>query len=83
MLKDGASKEASIQALNDLVFAPDDNESYKEVIDSEIGINGYCSQLGGAALSAVLADPNVEIVEEERIYSIHVSDPPVQSTTMD
>ena len=71
-LKDDASKEASIQSLNDLVFALDDNDSYKEVTYSDWTIiNGYAAKLGGAALSAVLADPNVEYVEEDGIARIN------------
>ena len=71
-LKDSASKDASIQALNDLAFALDDNESYKEVTYSDWTIiNAYCAKLGGAALSAVLNDPNVEYVEEDGIAKIN------------
>jgi len=71
-LKDEASKEASIQALDDLVFAFDDNDSFKEVTYSDWTIiNGYAAKLGGAALDAVLADPNVEWVEEDGIAHIN------------
>lgn len=35
VLKDTASKQASIQGLNDLVFAQDDKTSFKEVTHSE------------------------------------------------
>ena len=71
-LKDDASKEASIQALDDLVLAFDDTESYKEVTYSDWTIiNGYAAKLGGAALSAVLADPNVDYVEEDGIAHLN------------
>ena len=71
-LKDNADKGASIQALNDLAFALDDNDSYKEVTYTDWTIiNGYCAKLGGAALAAVLDDPNVEYVEEDGIVKIN------------
>ena len=71
-LKDDASKEASIQALEDLVFTLDDNDSFKEVTYSDWTIiNGYAAKLSGAALDAVLADPNVEFVEEDGIAKIN------------
>jgi cerevisin len=71
-LKDDASKEASIQALNDLVLPADDAESLKEVTYSDWTIiNGYAAKLGDAALKAVLADPNVEFVEEDGIVHIN------------
>jgi len=71
-LKDEASKEESIQALNDLVFTLDDNDSFKEVTYSDWTIiNGYAAKLSGAALDAVLADPNVEFVEEDGIARIN------------
>ena len=71
-LKDGASKEASIQALDNLTFAFDDTESFKEVTYGDWTIiNGYAARLGGAALRAVLADPNVEYVEEDGIVQIN------------
>jgi len=72
VLKDDASKEASIQALNDLVFAADDNDSFKEVLYADWTIiNGFTAKLRGAALSAVLADPNVAFVEEDGIVHIN------------
>ena len=71
VLKDGASKEASLQALDDLVIASDDTLSFKEVIYSDWTlINGYGAKLGGAYLRAVLADPNVEYVEEDVIMQL-------------
>ena len=71
-LKDNASKEAAIQKLEDLFFALDDNDSFKEVTYSDWTIiNGYTAKLSGAALSAVLADPNVEFVEEDGIARIN------------
>ena len=69
--------------MNDFVFALDDNESFKEVIYSDWNIiNGYYAKLCGAGLGAALANPNVEFVEEDSIYQLHVSYPPVQSATM-
>ena len=60
------------QKLENLVFAPDDNESFKEVTYSDWAIiNGYTAKLSGAALSAVLADPDVEFVEEDGIARIN------------
>jgi len=82
-LKDDADKEASIQSLNDLVFTLDDNDSHKEITYSDWTIiNGYAAKLGGAALSAVLADPNVEYVEEDGIAKINYQcvTPPTQSS---
>ena len=71
-LKDNASKEAAIQELEDLFFALDDNDSFKEVTYSDwTVINGYAAKLSGAALSAVLANPNVEFVEEDGIARIN------------
>ena len=71
-LKDGASKEASIQSLDDLIFTFDDTESFKEITYSDWTIiNGYAARLSGAALRAVLADPNVEYVEEDGIVQIN------------
>ena len=71
-LKDDASKEAAIQKLEGLFFALDDNESFKEVTYSDWTIiNGYAAKLSGVALSAVLADPNVEFVEEDGIAHIN------------
>ena len=65
-LKDNASKEASIQALDSHAFALDDTESFKEVTYSNWTIiNGYAAKLGDSALRVVLADPNVEYVEED------------------
>jgi hypothetical protein len=71
-LKDDASKEVAIQALDDLVFASEDTDSFKEVTYSDWTIiNGYAAKLGGAALTAVLDDPNVEFVEEDGIAHIN------------
>jgi hypothetical protein len=71
-LKDGASKEASILSLDDLVFASGDSESFKEVIYGDWTIiNSYVAKLSGAALRAVLADPNIEYVEEDGIVQIN------------
>jgi cerevisin len=71
-LKDGVSKDVSIQSLNDLFIAADESESYKEVTYGNWTIiNGYAAKLGSAALRAVLADPNVEYVEEDGIAHIN------------
>ena len=71
-LKDSADKGASIESLQNLAFAADDNDSYKEVTYSDWTIiNGYAAKLGGAALDAVLGDPNVEYVEEDGIATIN------------
>jgi len=70
-LKDSVSKEATIQALNDLVFTAEDTASFKEVTYSDWTVlNGFAAKLGGGALRAMLADPNVEYVEEDGIATI-------------
>ena len=58
--------------MDDLIFTFDDTESFKEITYSDWTIiNGYAARLGGAALRAVLADPNVEYVEEDGIVQIN------------
>ena len=72
VLKDGASKDVSIQALDNLVLASNDTDSIKEVTYSDWDIiNGFAAKLRGAALRAVLADPNTDYVEEDGIVQIN------------
>jgi hypothetical protein len=72
VLKGGVSKEASIQALNDLSFAFDDTQSYREVTyDDWTILNGFAATLRGDALNSVLLDPKVEYVEEDGIVEIN------------